>query len=594
MKISAAVMVILLGGAALSGAQSQNPSGAFATVPVPGQVQPPAIVAPQPAQPQPPGVARPTGQAQPGQQQQQEQLRIVADPATNSLIVYGTAQEFQNIKNILKDLDAIPRQVLLDVMVAEVTLSDNQTLGVDYEVARRFPNSIFGQKFGSAGAIRTLGDLFPTNNTFGGGVSGIFGGKDIRAFINALQSDSRFRVLSTPSILATDNKPARIQVGTEEPIATGTISQAVGGVANSTSIQYRNTGRIVTIIPQVNSQGLVNLQVLAEVSQRREKNVEVGQDTFPAFDSRVAETTAVVQDGDTLVIGGIITDSKNQTRSGVPYLMDIPVIGRLFRTTTDTNERTELIMMISPRVIRGRNEARNVSEEFKNSLSHLRNELEREARERAKSQPKRPAVEPPPMPNPDSLPPIPQSAPSNVVPGRGASMAPSPAYASAFTNYGPVAGELNIDSLRQRLETQSLRVGDNPSYGQPGRDQTPEPASAGETSAQPLYALSIAPVPVEPIRRVASQPETQPTLPKQNRIWAVQVAALAEIKLAQAAVEQLRKAGYDAYVMSTQDERKTWYRVRVGRFGSHKDAIEEHRALIENKQFQQAYIALNQ
>jgi len=330
------VMVIWFGGAALAEAQSQNPSGAFATVPVPGQVQPPAIVAPQPAQPQAPGVARPAGQTQPAQQQ--EQLRIVADPATNSLIVYGTAQEFQNIKNILKDLDAIPRQVLLDVMVAEVTLSDNQSLGVDYEIAKNFPSSIFGQKFGSAGAIRTLGELFPTNNTFGGGVSGIFGGKDIRAFINALQSDARFRVLSTPSILATDNRPARIQVGTEEPIATGTISQAVGGVANSTSIQYRNTGRIVTIIPQVNSQGLVNLQILAEVSQRREKNVEVGQDTFPAFDSRIAETTAVVQDGDTLVIGGIITDGKNQTRSGVPYLMDIPVIGRFFRTTTDTSD----------------------------------------------------------------------------------------------------------------------------------------------------------------------------------------------------------------------------------------------------------------
>src|SRR6185503_11546539 len=135
MKISAAVMVILLGGAALSGAQTQNPSGAFATVPVPGQVQPPAIVTPQPAQPQPPGVARPAGQAQPGQQQQQqEQLRIVADPATNSLIVYGTAQEFQNIKNILKDLDAIPRQVLIEAMVLQVDLSDSESLGVDFEI----------------------------------------------------------------------------------------------------------------------------------------------------------------------------------------------------------------------------------------------------------------------------------------------------------------------------------------------------------------------------------------------------------------------------------------------------------------------------
>jgi len=592
MKICTAVMAIFFAGAALAEAQSQNRAGAFATVPVPGQVQPPAIVAPPAAQPQPPGAARPTGQAQTAQPQQ-EQLRIVADPATNSLIVYGTAQEFQNIKNILKDLDAIPRQVLLDVMVAEVTLSDNQNLGVDYEVARRFPSSIFGQKFGSAGAIRTLGELFPTNNTFGGGVSGIFGGKDIRAFINALQSDSRFRVLSTPSILATDNKPARIQVGTEEPIATGTISQAVGGVANSTSIQYRNTGRIVTIIPQVNSQGLVNLQILAEVSQRREKNVEVGQDTFPAFDSRQAETTAVVQDGDTLVIGGIITDAKNQTRSGVPYLMDIPVIGRFFRTTTDTSERTELIMMISPRVIRGRDEARNVSEEFKNNLWHLRNELEREARERAKGQPKRPAVEPTPMPNPDLVPPSPQPSPSNVVPERGASLAPAPAYVNAFTNYGPVAGEINGDLVRQRLEAQNLTDGVNRNYGQLGRDQAPETSSEGQTPAQPLYALSIAPVPVQRSQISASPAKQQPIRPKASRIWAVQVAASVENSLAESVADQLRKTGYEAYIIKFQGEGKIWHRVRIGRFENQREAIELQRALVANRQFQRAYVALN-
>jgi hypothetical protein len=108
-------------------------------------------------------------------------LRIVADPATNSLIVYGTAQEFLNIKNILKELDAIPRQVLLEVLVAEVTLSDNQSLGVDYQILGRNAATIFGQKFGSAGAIRTLGDAFPSSSGFGNGVSGVFGGKDIKA-----------------------------------------------------------------------------------------------------------------------------------------------------------------------------------------------------------------------------------------------------------------------------------------------------------------------------------------------------------------------------------------------------------------------------
>ncbi len=439
-KITAKILIIAL--VLFSGTPIHNRPVAFAAAAAPGQVPTPVPATPQLTAPPPgAGVPRPVGQAQPGQQQQ-EQLRIVADPATNSLIIYGTTQEYQNVKSILRELDAVPRQVLLEVMVAEVTLSDTQSLGVDYQILGRNAQSIFGQKFGSAGAIRTLGDLFPTNNTYGGGVSGVFGGKDIKAFVNALQSDARFRVLSTPSILATDNKPARIQVGTEEPIATGTLSAVTGGVtpSSSTTIQYRNTGRIVTIIPQVNSQGLVNLQILAEVSQRREKNVDVGQDSFPAFDSRQAETTAVVQDGDTLVIGGIITDSKNQTRSGVPYLMDIPVVGRFFRTTTDTTERTELIMMITPRVIRNRDDTRVVTADFKAGLEKVRAELERAAHDRAKLLPPRPL---PPLPDPNKYYQYDQQqpVPSTPTPGPRASLPPVAGHILMFSN-DPLTGRM--------------------------------------------------------------------------------------------------------------------------------------------------------
>ncbi len=168
-------------------------------------------------------------------------------------------------------------------------------------------------------ALRTLGDLFPGVDAaglsqFGSGLSGIIGGKDIRAFVNALATDSRVKLISSPSVLAADNRPARIQVGTEEPVPTGTISQAVGGVAQSTSIQYRNTGRILTIIPQVNAQGLVNLQIKAEVSARGE-SVSVGPDQFPSFNTQDAETTAVVHDGDTLVIGGLIGERRSRGRT---------------------------------------------------------------------------------------------------------------------------------------------------------------------------------------------------------------------------------------------------------------------------------------
>jgi general secretion pathway protein D len=366
------------------------------SAPVPGTQMPPLgayAVVPSPAEP--PRPVAPTASPRPPEPRAEEQLRIVPDPATNSLIIYGTAQEFQNIKNILKELDLMPRQVLMDVMVAEVTLADDLRFGVEYEIRRRrFGDTadvrIFDRLFGSRGSVVSGLPAPSATGLAPSGLSAVVGtGSDIRAFINMLMSDSRVKVLSSPAVLATDNRPARIQVGTEEPIPTGTITAQVGTVAQSTSIQYRNTGRILTIIPQVNSQGLVNLQIKAEVSQRG-ADVRIGQDSFPSFDTRDAETTAVVQDGETLVIGGIITDRKSRSRTGIPYLMDIPVLGRFFGATTDDIDRTELIMLITPHVIRDRDQARNVTDEFKERLSTVTREIERERKAKEEAEREKP------------------------------------------------------------------------------------------------------------------------------------------------------------------------------------------------------------
>ena len=318
-----------------------------------------------------------------------DQIRIVPDPATNSLIIFGTGQEFQNIRNILSKIDIVPRQVLMDVMIAEVTLSDDLRFGVEYQVLRDDNVEIFGREFDQhVSSVSGLPGPLPG----GAGpqaLSMVIGkGDSIRAFINARREDSRVKVLSSPTILATDNQPARIQVGTEEPIATGTVTSPVStGVTSSTTVQYRNTGRILTIIPQVNAQGLVRLQVKTEVSQRG-ASVTVGQESFPSFDTRDAETTAVVQDGETLAIGGIITERVSHKRVGIPFLMNIPVLGRLFGTTTDDVDRTELIILITPHVIRSKEEARTVTEKFKERLSAARKVLEEERRKGEK-----PAVE---------------------------------------------------------------------------------------------------------------------------------------------------------------------------------------------------------
>ncbi len=510
-------------------------------------------------------------------------MRIVADPATNSLVIYGTAQEFQNIKNILKDLDAIPRQVLLDVFIAEVTLKDNESLGVDYQILTNDRTTIFGQTFGSRGALRTLGTLFPDAsflNKPGGGLTGIVGGNTVQALINALKSDSRVKILSSPSILASDNRPARIQVGSEEPIATGSLATPVstgttGGTttsafATSTTVQYRNTGRIVTIIPQVNSQGLVNLQILAEVSQRGAP-VKVGQDEFPAFDTRQAETTAVVQDGDTLAIGGIIADNRTRSRSGIPYLMDIPVIGRFFGTTTDTIDRTELIMLITPHVIRNRDQGQQVTEDFKKSLSTVRDELERIAREREKLQ-RRPLEQKPALPGPSG-----DVAPPPNPPAPSANVAPAP-----VPNETPPLRKINSPDPVPGTESEG-RTGGAPANLSAGDKVTAQPPLALSVM-RPLAAAPKAPGPAVPTPSAGAKPMRQ---------WTVQVASLVFEKDARRLAEDLRKNGYDAYVTTFENENKVWHRVRVGRFADPGAASELKNSFAASPQFKHAYVVTN-
>ncbi|HWP24140.1 MAG TPA: SPOR domain-containing protein [Candidatus Binatia bacterium] len=555
---------------------NQNrPTGALAaTIPAPGQPAAP-LPAPTPAPAQVPAPARPPTAVAPPQAKPEEQMRIVADPATNSLVIYGTAQEFQNIKNILKDLDAVPRQVLLDVLIAEVTLNDAQNFGIEYEIFSKFNPTIFGQQFGSQGAVRS--GILPAPpegggiTSFGRGISGIIGRSNaIRAFINALQSDSRVKILSSPSVLATDNRPARIQVGSEEPIPTGQIVAATTDIASSTTIQYRNTGRIVTIIPQVNSQGLVNLQILAEVSQRG-ANVTVGANSFPAFNTRQAETNAVVQDGDSLVIGGIIADNRSRSRTGIPYLMDIPVIGRFFGSTSDTFERTELIMVITPHVIRNRDQAQQVTEDFKKSLSTVRDELERIAREREKLQ-RRPLEQKPSLPGPSG-----DVAPPPNPPAPSANVAPAP-----VPNETPPLRKINSPDPVAGTESESRTGG------------APANLSAGDkVTAQPPLALSL----LRPLEQTAKAPGAAVRAPaaaaKPMRQWTVQVASLTLEKDARKIAEDLRKSGYDAYVTTFENENRVWHRVRVGRFTDLGAANELKDSLAKSRQFNQAYVAVH-
>jgi general secretion pathway protein D len=639
--------------------QSQPLGSAFATVPVPAQV-PPAVPAPgvapapgvTPGLPSVPGAPRPATPAAPGAKPE-EQLRIVPDPGTNSLIIYGTVQEFQNIKNILKELDIIPRQVLMDVMVAEVSLTGSEAFGVEYELFRKYNPSIFGQTFDSQGAVRsgifnqatrpaTEGSPFAQ---FLNGISGVAGrGNTIRAFISALATDNRAKILSSPSVLATDNRPARIQVGREIPVLSSQSQSTVGDSPIVNSVQYRNTGVILTIIPQVNSQGLVHLQVKQEVS-------DVGAPSFgntnsPSFTTRDAETTAVVQDGDTLAIGGIISDTTRRDRSGVPYLMDLPVLGRLFGTTNDTTDRTELVMLITPHVVRNRDEAQVVTEAFKDKVYGVRNELERFRLEQERLQLRR---QPPTVP--DQAPPVPGATrslpgiPPNTssVPRDVAPSVPGQALPQHMPQTpAPPQPSISLDKRGRKnassVETASATVTPNlpadvpviteltnrnpplpwpPSaHGSPAEIVPPvEPTQVAQLPQQSegipsaLSVRSIDPVaqseraapakpalghPVPPAHRVitiAKKSDRITNGPDMNHIWMVQVAPMPQEEDADQMADRLRQKGYDARVIRAEVDNRLRYRVRVGQLTTRNDAVELNNTLKANEKFADSYIS---
>jgi general secretion pathway protein D len=477
----------------------------------------PAQQQPQPGAPPPQTTTRPPAgrpDARPDARQQeakQEELRIVADQTTNTLIIFGTAQEFQNIKNILKDLDIPPRQVVLECLVAEVKLSGSNSLGFDYQgllglrKGGRFTGD-FSTTTTSTTDGTTTTTVVPGPQVFGStGIAALVGSNNVRGLVTALQSNDRSKILASPTILATDNQPARIQVGDEIPIATGSLTALAGAttsdLATATTIQSRNTGKILTIIPQVNSKGLVNLQLKVEVSKQG-GNVVVGnqQTTFPSFSTRDVETTAVVKDGETLVIGGIFSEDRSNGRSGVPYLMDIPVFGWFFRKTTDTlTERTELIILITPRVIRDVDESRRVTDEFREKLRTVAGEIERMRRGGAR----------------DDLPP---------------------------PKVEPLAPEKESRVIPEIIGPENSAAG--------GRE-----AAIAETSV---------------------------------RKWTVQVDAYPDELSSRMVVRRLKQKGYDPYVLVANVKGRDWYRVRVGRFATRREAKELLEELQSKEKFTMA------
>jgi general secretion pathway protein D len=329
------------------------------------------------------------------------EVRVVADEVSNSLVILATKKDYDEILNVLRDLDVVPRQVVIEVLIAEVNLNKGMSFGVQGIVSDNVggvptpspvptgptpvPTAESDAALGSIlqNDVTDMAKRFIQTAAGSGALTAFITDRDtFEVTVTALATAGRAKVLASPHILTADNREASIVIGEEIPVLSSQanlagIQGANGQTALVNNIQYRSTGVILNVLPQINADGLVNLQVRQEVSQVSSDNF--GQTGSPSFSTREAETTAVVQNGDSLLLGGIIQETSRRNRSGVPYLMDIPFLGRMFRFDVDNVQRVELIVLLTPHVVRTRREALEVTQEYKDRLWDVIDDVERTA-----------------------------------------------------------------------------------------------------------------------------------------------------------------------------------------------------------------------
>ncbi len=304
------------------------------------------------------------------------QTKVYADEITNSLVVLAAPDDYKFIEETIKKLDTPPRQVMIDVLIAEVTLTKEFQFGLEYVLqnALRIKTGPFSRPINLNGTIGQNSNLLPPagpvpgNSGFSYAAEDIYG--NVKALLNTMASSDLVNMLASPHILAADNLEAKIEIGQQVPIATSTLSSVASSSTTGnviSTIQYQDVGVILKVKPQINESGVVALDVSQEVSSANTQTV-LGTQQF-VFSKRSAQTNLVANDGQTIVIGGLIQDNKETNVTGIPLLMDIPILGYLFRSTTiSQNPKTEIIVLLTPHVIRNQQEAGKVTKEYLNRL----------------------------------------------------------------------------------------------------------------------------------------------------------------------------------------------------------------------------------
>jgi general secretion pathway protein D len=306
--------------------------------------------------------------------------RIVVDTARNALVLVGTAQDYARVRPLLEALDKAPREALIEVTVVELDLHNGSNLGVEWTAVNRIgkglalygtgsnvlptpPGSATGQaSSSSAGGLPLGSEGF--NFTILNGVG------DVRMLLNAFAENSKINVLSTPRILAESGETANIEVGTEVPIVTSQASTNTIVNAGTTgilqSIEYQKTGVLLSVLPVIHSGDRIDLTLSQVVSQAL-PNTTPGI-TSPLIQNRTVSTQLSLRDGQTVVVGGLITENRTNDDTGVPFLKDIPGVGSLFRNQTASRDKNELLVFITPYVISNGADAAAITRQFQDQM----------------------------------------------------------------------------------------------------------------------------------------------------------------------------------------------------------------------------------
>ncbi len=288
-------------------------------------------------------------------------ITITPDKATNSLVIMASPADYQNLLQVIQKLDKRRRQVFVQAVIAEISLDKLKDIGNQLGVAG---GAVKGD-VATAGVFdpfNILGQSTPQQAAIISAL-GTLGSVRIGANLNALFSNGTVNVLSTPTIMTSDNKEAEIFVGENVPLVTQTSSTSI---AVQTSVERKDVGIDLKITPQITEGDYLKLDIYQEISAVKSNK---GQATDLVTTKRSAKTSVVIKDKDTVVIGGLIQDQDNQTVNKIPILGDIPLLGWLFKTKSTERNKTNLIILLTPRIIKSARDMAEVSEQQKNSFS---------------------------------------------------------------------------------------------------------------------------------------------------------------------------------------------------------------------------------